>query len=509
MSWGDSWDDAAAASGFGFVGRPRGGEGLVSPRGGGAGFGFESSPDPNFSILPLSEGLWGAESAPYVEGWSQRVTQPGRDAANKILEDANAALADHLNGDAGGGTAAGTGTQGEGWDIQNQWNSSYEATSAKTGVPANLIKAIQGKETGKFWQGQDGYGAICPTDPGGEVLNANMGCVATNTGIYEDTAKSYGLDFNRIVNDPEYAIYATGVVLNGIAQSDAGNFDGPSGQTVLEYGGWEAVAGVYFGGSVRDNFVDGNQQDSVGYIKDVMGYVDELGGLGVGPGPASGVTDGTSPIGSISGVSSIWGGTDAPVTQDLGSHDGEVYNNDPTIYDYAKAYGGFDGHPGIDYGLPIGTPIVSPISGTVVYTGTAPDGKQYYRDGAGGIGEVRLQAPNGDIIILGHMATSNLKAGDTVRVGQLIGTSGQSDPRPESAHLHLEVRVLQPDGGYRIADPRTYFGGTGGGGEVTQPAPTSPPPPPPPPPAVTPIGDTGGGRDGGGGGRGYEQPPMI
>ena len=165
------------------------------------------------------------------------------------------------------------------------------------------------------------------------------------------------------------------------------------------------------------------------------------------------------------------------VTQELGAHDGEVYNNNPHIYDYCKAMG-VDGHCGVDYGIPAGTPVSAPITGTVVSVGG-----QYYTDGAGGVGEIRMQAPNGDIIIYGHMHTANVKPGDQITPGQLIGTSGQSDARPESAHLHLEVRVLQPGCAvgdqtpacYRITDPESYFGQPLQSAPVTSPAPTTTP----------------------------------
>ncbi len=138
------------------------------------------------------------------------------------------------------------------------------------------------------------------------------------------------------------------------------------------------------------------------------------------------------------------------VSQEMGSQDGAAYNNDPNYYDYAEEYG-YHGHTGVDYATPVGTPINAPISGTVVNLGG-----QYYGDPYG-IGDVRIQADNGDIIILGHMRSADLKVGQKVTAGDLVGTSGQSDQRPDSAHLHLEVRVLQPDGTYKLADPEEYF----------------------------------------------------
>lgn len=357
----------------------------------------------------------------------------------------------------GGGTPATAGPSGSGWEVQNQWDGAYTSAAKSTGVPGNVIKAVQALETGKFWQGEQAYGSNCNVRARDD---GTPNCVAINTGIYQTTAEAYGLDYERIVSDPQYAIYAMGVVLSEIANDDAGQWGGAPGQTVVDQAGWEGVAKVYHGGAVLgSDFVDENGASSSGYVENFSVYLEELGGVG-NPVPEQAVSPGAAaaaqplpgaPTGKITHVAEMWGGSDQVITQEMGSMDGSIYNNNPTIYDYCRELG-VDGHCGLDVGLARGAELASPVAGQVVGVGG-----QYFTDGAGGVGEIRVQAENGDIIILGHMASSSVQVGDYIDVGTMLGASGQSDSRAESAHLHLEVRVLQPDGTYRATDPRTYF----------------------------------------------------
>ncbi|MEA2526221.1 MAG: Peptidase family, partial [Thermomicrobiales bacterium] len=59
----------------------------------------------------------------------------------------------------------------------------------------------------------------------------------------------------------------------------------------------------------------------------------------------------------------------------------------------------------------------------------------------------------GDEVVLGHLGRIVVKEGERVKIGQFVGLSGGEN----GDHLHLEVRELQPLGGYRIVDPRKSF----------------------------------------------------
>lgn len=111
----------------------------------------------------------------------------------------------------------------------------------------------------------------------------------------------------------------------------------------------------------------------------------------------------------------------------------------------------YQNHIGIDTGIPVGTKLVAPIGGTVKSVG-------YRTDGWGRAVEI----VNGDYrIILGHLSAlaDNLKPGDEIRQGTLLGLSGGdlSDPyRGYSSGPHLDMTIYyrgQP------VDPRTVMGG--------------------------------------------------
>ena len=254
------------------------------------------------SITPESAGFSSAVENQWGRGWGARMNvmkamndaEEASESSNAFGVNWNNPMQAMIAGNSGvsrpveaaGANAApsvgqsSTAAQGGGaWKVLDQWDEGYNAASTLTGVPANVIKAFQAKETGRAdYVGQEN----CEIRP-------ESGCVALNTGIFEDTAKSYGLDYARIRDDPEYAAYATGVVLQHIATDDAGNWGGTAGKTVLEDGGWEGVARVYYGGS--GGYTNPNWQDERGvgetagmYASDVMSYVSQLDARGTSPG---------------------------------------------------------------------------------------------------------------------------------------------------------------------------------------------------------------------------------
>lgn len=87
-------------------------------------------------------------------------------------------------------------------------------------------------------------------------------------------------------------------------------------------------------------------------------------------------------------------------------------------------------HNALDFAVPSGTRVGSPVTGKVVVAGWD----------SGGFGNsVRIQADNGAFWILGHLSGLNVKQGQRVSAGQLIGKSG-STGRSTGPHLHLEAR---------------------------------------------------------------------
>jgi murein DD-endopeptidase MepM/ murein hydrolase activator NlpD len=196
------------------------------------------------------------------------------------------------------------------------------------------------------------------------------------------------------------------------------------------------------------NSSDENQNATLQQYLDVINGAYQ--GLGVGAKPQGGASIPAGPA-----LQTIFGGQSPPsIMQEFGQTDYSTSHE--STYTYGTAYGLPPGsHPGVDYGMARGTSLYVPVDGVVVYGG----GTGYYTDNNGdgpGHGELLIQLANGDQIIMGHMSQINLQPGQHVTAGMLAGLSGGSD----GDHLHLEVRQVDHSlpSGYRIVDPRGYFG---------------------------------------------------
>jgi murein DD-endopeptidase MepM/ murein hydrolase activator NlpD len=87
-------------------------------------------------------------------------------------------------------------------------------------------------------------------------------------------------------------------------------------------------------------------------------------------------------------------------------------------------------HKGIDYSAKIGTNILAAADGIVIKTGTA-----------GGMGKiVVIKHTNGESTLYAHLSDNSLlEVGNSVRIGQQIGISGNTGPKGTDQHLHFEV----------------------------------------------------------------------
>ena len=95
-------------------------------------------------------------------------------------------------------------------------------------------------------------------------------------------------------------------------------------------------------------------------------------------------------------------------------------------------------HNGQDIAIPTGTEIRAPMAGTVILA----DPDLYYEGGA-----VFLDLGHGLVSITMHMSRVDVKAGDTVGQGQLLGLSGATG-RVTGPHLHWAIKArneLKPD----------------------------------------------------------------
>lgn len=106
-----------------------------------------------------------------------------------------------------------------------------------------------------------------------------------------------------------------------------------------------------------------------------------------------------------------------------------------------------DKHVGkeVDFAVPIGTPIQTPVSGTVVKIQSLTD--SYGKN-------VRIRDADGNTHYFAHLSGfGDIQEGDTVDAGTIIGYSG--DTGNGGAHLHYEVR--RGDNQQDQLDPYTYI----------------------------------------------------
>ena len=85
-------------------------------------------------------------------------------------------------------------------------------------------------------------------------------------------------------------------------------------------------------------------------------------------------------------------------------------------------------HKGVDYKVPVGTPVHAMVDGTVV---NANWGASY--------GTQIVAQVQGGFVIYAHLSQSLVKPGDKITKGQLIGKSGKSG-NISGPHLHVEYR---------------------------------------------------------------------
>jgi murein DD-endopeptidase MepM/ murein hydrolase activator NlpD len=329
-------------------------------------------------------------------------------------------------------------------------------------------------------------------------IRPNAGCLDLNTGIFEVTAREYGLDWDRLVaGDAEYGRQAVAGLMTGYAQDDASKWNGPSGMTVWEYGeqnlpggGWEAVGRVYFGGDVTGSFVDEQGRSGVTYGQQ---FVDKLNNAGINTAPGQAMPGTETPQGSPIPVDAVPGpggpGAEGPVHGPIATGDfadqgwmqtalpgGNVTVSSPYMapvtwdadYSYQVGHGAdAQHHAAYDLAVPENTPVVlnDTLSGQVVcggMPGTNPCAAYGSdRGGPGGI-EVLLdnQGNNTISMVYGHLNSGNVTPGQQVGPGTQLGLSGTAGTGP---HVHLEARAYCPGQGYtddwKFIDPGMVING--------------------------------------------------
>lgn len=117
----------------------------------------------------------------------------------------------------------------------------------------------------------------------------------------------------------------------------------------------------------------------------------------------------------------------------------QLFGENPKWYPLTK------GHNGIDWGIPLRTPVYATLPGTVARVGS---------DSSGYGNHIRISHDHNLLSLYGHLDESKyalVKVGDVVQAGQQIGFSGNTG-RSTGPHLHFEVRE-----GSTAFDPKPYL----------------------------------------------------
>lgn len=134
----------------------------------------------------------------------------------------------------------------------------------------------------------------------------------------------------------------------------------------------------------------------------------------------------------------------------------QFFGNTPFATANPQIYNGM-GHDGIDIGMPIGTPVLSALGGTVLATGNtdirSPSGQMCYSFGKW----VMVQHPNGLSTLYAHLSSIEVTKGQALTSGEEVGLSGMTG-YATGPHLHFGVYASS---GVQIMDLGKWRGSGG------------------------------------------------
>jgi murein DD-endopeptidase MepM/ murein hydrolase activator NlpD len=153
-----------------------------------------------------------------------------------------------------------------------------------------------------------------------------------------------------------------------------------------------------------------------------------------------------------------------PITQTFGAN--------PGSYHYICRSDG--SHNGIDYGLPMSTPVLAAAAGSVTVAGMDTTGYGLH---------VRVLHADGTLTLYAHFSQITVTVNQPVRAGQQLGLSGMTGDAT-GPHLHFEIRT-RPNDCTSAIDPQPLL--TGNPQPQPQPQPDPTPKPVPAPTNLTPL----------------------
>jgi len=103
--------------------------------------------------------------------------------------------------------------------------------------------------------------------------------------------------------------------------------------------------------------------------------------------------------------------------------------NHPQRFEFYKLFD--NKHPGVDFEVPVGSPVISSYPGIVV--------RREFHEGMGNV----VGARNGNIVILyAHLSEFGVELGQVIGQGDQIGLSGDTGEALTEPHLHFELRNI-------------------------------------------------------------------
>jgi murein DD-endopeptidase MepM/ murein hydrolase activator NlpD len=174
-------------------------------------------------------------------------------------------------------------------------------------------------------------------------------------------------------------------------------------------------------------------------------------------------------------ISPAWGNKPFEITQEFGTRSEDTAAMYPAEYTVPLGWPAGT-HIGLDVSMPRGTPLFAINPGKVIQAGPSP----FFRPNPVWIETAdnpdTIKNESGYIEIYGHMWTNSVQAGDKVKIGQAIGTSGQQthplvdssgnvigttmNPDDTGEHLHFELRKPEGGGTFKAVNPHSWLTGT-------------------------------------------------
>jgi murein DD-endopeptidase MepM/ murein hydrolase activator NlpD len=111
-------------------------------------------------------------------------------------------------------------------------------------------------------------------------------------------------------------------------------------------------------------------------------------------------------------------------------------------------------HQGMDFSVPEGRPVYAFNSGTIAFVRTSPEISKKTGNEVGAGKNISIRHPDGLYSRYFHLSAVNVKKGDSVSAGQIIGLTGNTGGST-GPHLHFELRKGRIQG--PAIDPRTYL----------------------------------------------------